>query len=144
VYPADDRVIVTNNTVVDNDPAGIVVGGNGTAAANNVTIVNNIVAFNAQMGVRSYFPVPPVGVGNRAFTNVGFGNPQGDFSTWEGGGIDYSLGNIVADPLLANRGGRDYHLRAGSPALGVADPRYAPATNRDGQQRGARPNIGAY
>jgi hypothetical protein len=144
IYPSADHVIVTNNTIVDNAPAGIAVGGDGTTAADNVTIVNNIVAFNAQMGVRSFFPVPPVGVGNQAFTNVGFGNPQGDFSTWQGGGIDYSLGNLVADPLFVDGGQRDYHLQPGSPALGAADPRYAPSTNRDGEPRGPTPNIGAY
>jgi hypothetical protein len=57
------------------------------------------------MGVRSFFPdwvMQPTR--NDAYSNVGFGHPQGDFSTWQGGGIDYANGNIVPDPHFVDRG----------------------------------------
>jgi hypothetical protein len=38
----------------------------------------------------------------------------------------------------------DFRLKAGSPAIGAADPAYAPATDRLGYRRDSRPDSGAY
>lgn len=38
----------------------------------------------------------------------------------------------------------DLHLREDSPAVGAADPAYAPKTDRDGHPRGDDPDAGAY
>lgn len=38
----------------------------------------------------------------------------------------------------------DFHLKEGSVAIGKADPRDAPATDRDGKLRDAKPDAGAY
>lgn len=43
------------------------------------------------------------------------------------------------DPAL-----NDFRLRAGSTAIGAADPGDAPATDRDGHPRDSRPDAGAY
>lgn len=152
VYPSADHVLIVHNTVVGNGSAqtssgGILLGANEVATVNNTKIVNNVVAFNAAMGVRSFFPewvVQPEG--NEAYSNVGFGNPQGDFSTWQGGGIDYSNGNTVADPLFRDFDGRDFRLMAESPAIDGAIPAYSPDTDFDGvvRSKGPRPDVGAF
>ena len=56
MYPASDRVIVTGNTVVGNRRGGIVVGGEDGTTANRTMIVNNIVAYNDDSGIRGYYP----------------------------------------------------------------------------------------
>ena len=38
----------------------------------------------------------------------------------------------------------DLHLTADSPAIGAADPKYAPTTDRDGNPREGAPDAGAY
>ena len=48
-----------------------------------------------------------------------------------------------ADPLLANPAGFDFHLLAGSPALGRADPAFALPFDHDGVPRHAAPDVGA-
>lgn len=152
VYPSADRVLIVHNTVVGNgntatSSGGIILGGTEEATVNNTKIVNNIVAFNATMGIRSFFPewvLQPKG--NEAYSNVGFGNPQGDFSTWQGGGIDYSHGNTVSDPLFRDLEARDFRLQAESPAIDRAVQAFSPDTDFDGVARpkGPAPDIGAF
>jgi parallel beta-helix repeat protein len=152
VYPSADRVLVVHNTVVDNgntatSSGGIILGGGADTTVDNTTLVNNVVAFNASAGIRSFFPdwvMQPQG--NEAYSNVGFGNPDGDFSTWEGGGIDYSNGNLEADPHFVDRFGDDFHLKSDSPAIDRATSPYSPDTDFDGVLRscGPMPDIGAF
>jgi Periplasmic copper-binding protein (NosD) len=152
VFPSADHVLIVHNTVVGNgNPAtssgGIVLGGSEDSTVDSTKIVNNVVAFNAAMGVRSFFPswvMQPKG--NEAYSNVGFGNPQGDFSTWEGGGIDYSNGNTVADPLFRDPEALNFRLTAESPAIDLAMEAFSPETDFDGVARakGPRPDIGAF
>jgi Right handed beta helix region/Protein of unknown function (DUF1565) len=151
VYPDANRVLIVQNTVVENGDAGISgginIGADGSTTVNNTKIVNNVVAFNVSRGIRSYFPPGTIrGEGNQAYSNIGYANPDGDFSTWQGGGIDYSWGNIVADPLLVDRLGGDFHLRAGSPAIDAAFAFYSTLVDFDGhvRWRGPMPDIGAF
>jgi hypothetical protein len=147
------NTIVTHNTVVD------VAGQRGIYVENNcrgLRIRNNVVAYSAQeelYGLLGAGDDPPAG-SNRAFTNVLYdttrrltGNTAGhtilDYSDGRG---DYqgTGANRVANPLFANRAARDYHLLAGSPAIGYADPAYSPAFDHDGRSRDSAPDAGAY
>jgi len=152
VYPNANRVFIVHNTVVGNGntangSGGMLLGGNELNTVSNTKVVNNVIAFNATMGIRSFFPewvVQPEG--NEAYSNVGFGNPGGDFSTWQGGGIDYSNGNTVADPSFLDTGAHDFHLRSESPAVDRALSPFSPDRDFDGVVRpsGPMPDIGAF
>ena len=152
VYPSADRVLIVHNTIVGNGDSqtssgGIMLGANEEATVSNTKVVNNVIAFNASMGIRSFFPewvVQPEG--NEAYSNVGFGNPLGDFSAWQGGGIDYSNGNIVSDPLFRDLEARNFRLLAESPAIDGAMEAFSPATDFEcvDRPKGPRSNIGAF
>jgi len=55
-----------------------------------------------------------------------------------------------ADPQYVDRSGsfgastKNFHLQAGSPALGQSDPAYTPPLDKDGNARPAAPALGAY
>ncbi len=145
IYPGADGIVVSQNTVVGNGMSGIIVGGEGSRAADGNVIVNNVVAYNAQFGVRTYWG-GSVGSGNVSRNNVGFGNPQGDFPTnWAGEGLQ-SVNNLVADPRFVARSSGDYRLAAGSPALGHADGAYSQSSDYNGTARpqGGAPDAGAH
>ena len=142
VYPSADRVIVVDNTVVGNGYSGILLGAEGSTTVNNTKVVNNIVAYNHQAGIQSYFPGEVTrGRGNMAYGNLGYGNPDGGFVTWEGGGIDFSLGNVAGDPRFRNRAAHDYRLEAGSRALDRAVAGYSLRRDFAGRRR---PQGGGY
>lgn len=147
LYPSGDRITAVQNTLVGNREAGIVIGAESSTTVNNTRLVNNIVAYNGQFGIRSYFPASSLkGSGNVAFNNLGFGNPQGDFSTWQGGGIDYSLGNIVADPRFVDRAAGNFRLQSGSAGVDKANTPYSMLLDLSGRARpqGPAADVGAH
>ncbi|HRD79854.1 MAG TPA: choice-of-anchor Q domain-containing protein [Saprospiraceae bacterium] len=50
---------------------------------------------------------------------------------------------VVADPQLVNPSLSDFSLMPGSPAIGAANPAYAPTTDYFGRPRDAAPDLGA-
>ena len=140
LYPNADDVVVTHNTVVGNGRFGIVVGGESTTSDGNM-IVNNVVAFNADYGIRTYWG-GPVGSGNVAQANLVYGNPKGNTF---GSGMTF-LNSIVADPKFVARSSGDYHLGSGSPAIDRALAAYAQPVDYDGRSRpqGAAADLGAF
>jgi parallel beta-helix repeat protein len=148
-------VIVTNNTVTGNSLGGIVV----EHTARDITIVNNISAFNQGAGIRGYFseedhPDDPAGTGNvvhdnLVFRNGGYGNLYSDpipSGPSKGASILRFRRNVVADPRFVAPARRNFRLLRASPALGRALPRYAPLRDRTGQLRRNRLalDLGAY
>lgn len=140
LYPNADDVVVTHNTVVGNGRFGIVVGGESTTSDGNM-IVNNVVAFNADYGIRTYWG-GPVGSGNVAQANLVYGNPKGNTF---GSGMTF-LNTIVADPKLVARSSGDYHLGSASPAIDRALAAYAQPVDYEGRSRpqGAAADLGAF
>ena len=71
-------MLITSNTIVGNR-SGIIVGGQGSNGATNAVVVNNIVAFNRQYGLTTYWGDGSSGTGNVAENNLAYGNPAGNF-----------------------------------------------------------------
>jgi hypothetical protein len=140
VYDKNSRSIIVHNTAVSNGHAGIVVGGSG--GVDRIVVRNNIFAFNSTRGIQMDSTCPSDSVGDH---NVLFGNGDGDV---EGGcsGFDSSGGNIGADPLFADFGARNLHLKPGSPALNRAALAWSTLSDRDGEPRpqGSAADAGAY
>jgi len=134
------NVIVTNNTVVDNSLSGIMVENN----ASQVIVVNNISAFNGSHGVLGYDDDAGVVLpGNLAHHNLAWGNGSGSFGNSGRPVIDFSGGNLVANPRFADTRRRNYRLRAGSPAANRALAAFAPPVDQVGRRR-SRPDLGAF
>jgi hypothetical protein len=104
-----------------------------SSAANNL-IVNNIVAFNVQYGVRTS---GLSGTGNQVNNNIVFGQTDNLGTT---SGLSLS-GNQITDPKLVSAS--DPHLQSTSPAIGAALDAYAPIDDYDGVLR-SDPDIGAF
>lgn len=146
LYPGSDRVIVTENTVVANKLAGVIVSGDGSSTADQNLILNNILAFNGEEGVRTGSTGLATS-GNIARNNLLYGNNTsghgaGDYWTPIPGLSIYD--NISSDPWFVDLAGRDYALRAGSPATGRADAPYATLLDYPGRSRAPTPDVGAW
>lgn len=137
--PRAYAAVVADNTVVGNGNSGILVGGDDVDISSGNLIVNNIVARNADWGIRTYWESAGVGAGNRAWQNVVWGNRSGA-SWFPGGGLDES-DSILARPAFV--AANDYHLAPGSPAIGAADPSFSQPTDYEGRRR-TTPDIGAF
>jgi hypothetical protein len=136
VYPENERTIVVNNTIVGNGHSGIVVGGDG--GVQDITIRNNVLAYNASYGVQmdSDCPVGRVDVDR----NVIHGNRDG---TVEGGcsHVHTSGGNLTSNPRFVSRSQRDFRLLRGSPALNRARGDFSLRFDARGRRR---PLAGGY
>jgi hypothetical protein len=141
IYPSNRGTIVVHNTVVGSGHSGIVVGGDG--GVGNITIRNNILAFNDGYGIEadSDCPVSTVMVD----TNVIYGN--GDGQVERGcGTINSSGGNIGSDPKFVARSQGNLQLRSGSPAIDKARADFSTRTDIRGYKRplGGGFDVGAY
>jgi hypothetical protein len=140
VYDQNSGSIIVNNTVVKSGHSGIVVGGSG--GVSDITIRNNVLAFNASYGVQmdSDCPTGPVAVD----TNVIYGNPDGRV---EGGCANVAVGaNIAKSPQFISLPQRSLGLKRYSPALNRARADFAPRTDILGRRRpsGRGYDIGAF
>jgi hypothetical protein len=149
IGPQADGLIVTNNTfstATASYPSGNAIhmwDMGGAYATKNLTVVNNAIAFNANMGVHG------IGSGmtnNVVRNNLGFGNPGGDFVPKAGSATLFSTGsgNMTGqDPRFVDRAAKNFRPRSDSPLVGRADPAYAPPTDLTGSSRAGGPDIGA-
>ena len=110
--------------------------------------MNNVVAFNATMGIRSFFPnwvLQPEG--NEAYSNVGFGNPRGDFST-SGKEEESTTPTATSCPtrLFHDLEGHDFRLLAQEPRDRSRHVCLVPDPDFEGSLRplGPMPDIGAF
>ncbi len=145
LYPDADGVLVTQNTVTGSGRSGVIVAGDKDASSDRNLIVNNISAFNGELGVRSSWD-GPTGSGNVVRNNVIFGNVAGDRPVGEyAAGLDVRP-NRIANPQFVSRGSHNYRLLPSSPARDKAVAQYSLQRDFSGRKRpqGAGPDIGAH
>jgi hypothetical protein len=134
-----DPVMVTQNTVVENGNAGVLVNG----SEGGMVIVNNVVAFNGTAAPRSQIRLQQ---GDRhlirrnltfALDSLLAGIENTTASTTEE--------NLEADPEFANPA-TAFTVSPGSPAVDAADPDYALGYDLEGVSRpqGGSADLGAY
>lgn len=138
-----------NNAIANNDidhagESGIIVGADGGSDGGvRHTAMNNIVSNNISRdnglngdgqgyGIQEYTAEGPVGynsyLDNDLFNNNARTHDQ-DHNPYVSSDTDH--GEITADPLYANYGGTDYHLRHGSPAVDAGTLEGAPTHDFD-------------
>jgi hypothetical protein len=141
IYPENTGTIVVNNTVVHSGHSGIVVGGD--EGVGNITIRNNILAFNASYGVAADSACPTSAV--LVDTNVLYGNGDGGVER-SCNTINAGSGNIGSDPRFVSRAGGNMQVRSGSPAIDRARGDYSPRVDIRGRRRplGAGYDVGAF
>jgi hypothetical protein len=141
IYPSSDRVIVTENTIVGAMLDGIIAGSDGGGSTTNLTVANNVVAFNGRYGISTFWGGAE-GTGNLATHNIAWGNATGQL---DGSGIGW-VENTIADPLFVDFVLGNLHVLIGSPAIDTAKIEYALTDDLDGaaRPRGAGPDIGPY
>jgi hypothetical protein len=87
------------------------------------------------------------GNGTLSNSNQVGGSCLHSYSMFRPGVVPTGAGNVDADPLFVNTTTGDLHLRAGSPALGAADPGSdlsgVAARDIDGQERVSPADMGA-
>ena len=145
LWHAANAVIVANNTVVDTDDTGILIGAGdspGGITNDNSIVINNIVANNRRYGILEYGTTGPH---NSYLNNIVFGNSIANLQLITG----IASGTIIADPQLVNNTGTvsgNYHLGAKSPGIDVGVTANAPTSDIVGGTRpqGKAIDIGAY
>ena len=124
-----DHINIVNNTIDDARDGGVLVGSGDSGATSTsgdyVTTANNIIT-NSVYGISEQ---GTTGVHNTYANNLLYGNKSADFRLQHG---LKATGTVTADPKLVNPGGNDYHLQAGSPAIGAAMASAAPSTDFSG------------
>lgn len=139
IYPDNHESMVVNNTIVRSGHSGIVVGGDGGVF--DITIRNNVLAFNARYGVQmdSDCPTDDVAVDTNLIYANRYGAVQSGCSS-----VSTSGGNIAANPRFVAPG--NFQLRPGSPAINRARADFAPRVDIRGRPRpsGGGYDIGAF
>lgn len=144
MYHAANHDVIVNNLSFDNYQGGIMVSAGDSVPAgvvNDYTVVaSNIVLDNPTYGIQEW---GATGTHNQYLNNLTYNNADGNFHLLNG---NSSQGTVQAAPsaVFANwrsDGSGDYHLQAGSPAIGTATSTDAPSTDMDGV---ARPQPHGY
>jgi hypothetical protein len=140
IYPANRDTIVVNNTVAFNALGGIVLGGSG--GVSNITVRNNILAYNGGYGITSADANPNASVADH---NVIFANGAGAIAP-AFSGADFGGGNLLRDPRFVKPKSANFRLLPDSAALDSALPEYSAPFDFHGTSRpqGPAPDIGAF
>ena len=143
------RMDFINNTCYYNSYTNTITYAGGNQTGNNIGIsaqesedirmINNVVFIDNAWGG---FPISVANTGNfTVYDNMVFGD-NGPLNQ-DGGVFAVRVDTTVSDPLFENPEQFDFHLKATSPAIGVANASFAPDNDFYGNPRDASPDLGA-
>jgi len=115
---------------------GSVTGDHGQ----DVEFVNCVTTNNQNWGYNSSGSTPSAGTNHLTYC-LGHGNGAGDF--YAGSMLTIVGPNFTADPLYADRAGKDFRPSASGPAHEVGDPAWTPAADHGGAAR-VSADLGAF
>jgi hypothetical protein len=156
------NLIFTNNTIdnTSNPDAAcaIVVWGSGPWADSGDVFVNNIISNVAGSGSNAICASLSNSLSNNHVrNNLAYGVSGTTYDPAYGSMIGFDCMTSCpgqnlpnANPLYVDTSGtygllsKDFHLQAGSPALGKGDPAYTPPFDKDRNPRPAAPALGAF
>ncbi len=151
LYLTGSTVAISNTYITNNGASseGGLVIASSTGMLDHVTMAGNSAMVAGAQAVRCT-DSPQLAI--RSSIIFGHAAPSIDAACM----VDHSIvdpdytggtGNLAMDPLFVAPGTRDYHLQAGSPAVGLADPASQLAVDFDGEPRpqpaGSVPDSGA-
>jgi hypothetical protein len=138
------NVTVVNNTLYNCKWGIVLYTMSGSVTPSGNYVANNIIANPSQYGIYECYAANCWGTagGSSTYTN---NMTYNSVNHMENGTL---LNNLTANPKVMSAScpasGGDYHLQAGSPAIGAGTHSNAPALDMDGTARGNPPSIGAY
>ncbi len=154
LWHAANATVVANNLVFGNKEHGISIGTNtdntNGQEGDNFIVANNISIYNALLGVRERMGV---GSHDQFINNIVYGNGNAAFGDenydWPSASGSKDVNTITTDVLFKMYkadGTGDYHLQAGSPAIGAGTTVGAPSYDYDGTPRpqGSGIDIGPF
>jgi hypothetical protein len=148
---------ITSNGSSSYNGGGIVVWGSLSektqAPTNNNIIENNLVTNEHSYAIGSSGSTP--GPLSLVKNNLAYNNGAPDYQPFYGADQLFTCGGTNsttcpglnlpnANPMYIDRLGFNFHLQAGSPAIGKSDPPYTPPYDHDSNARNSTPNLGAF
>lgn len=145
LYPDAPGVIVTCNTI----DGGVVHstfsesrGGMIYADTDGATLANTITVGCLSTNAPNFFGFGTVsdfyaGLNNQFYDCIGYNDAAGSFDP-VASKLIFNAACVTADPLYINRAAKNFHLAAGSPAIGkiqIAQYGYVPPLDKDGNPR---------
>jgi hypothetical protein len=138
IYPDNHDSVVVDNTVVGNGLSGIVIGGD--RGVSNITVRNNIFAFNDEWGIAHDSDNPSRSIADH---NLLFGNLLGGVEPGFGG-TNFSGGNARGNPLFLGRLTGNFRLKPSSSAARMGLAAWSMRYDLTGRRRASRPSVGAF
>jgi hypothetical protein len=137
--------IVTNNTIAREKNRGAILMWGDTTGYEAADIIQNNVMYDNNTANPTTSPDVDFltdGGGHVIRNNLSYGNPSGTIGTSdESGSANNYSNNLTSNPMLTS----DYHLEAGSPAIGSGYAQYAPAYDLSGATRSpGSVDLGCY
>ena len=113
--------------------------GISAQSSEDIRIINNISYVDNTWGGH------PISVGNTTNFTVSDNMIYGDNGpvNQDPDVVPVQVNTTIADPLFTDSENYDFHLQQGSPAIGLADPAYAPVDDFYGYPRDSDPDLGA-
>jgi parallel beta-helix repeat protein len=129
LYPDADGTLIENN-VIDGNGEGIIFSGDEQSTSDNNTVRDNVISnSDVRSNVEYFYPEgASPGQGNVVSHNCLFGAAKDDI---DGEGIAFAAqDNVIADPLFADRGAKNFTLSPNSPCPWAAPKQAPPGAQR--------------
>jgi len=130
------RVVVEENTLINNGHYGIDLWGTGDTVVNNILAGNGTTFNSQQLGIDN-------GTNHIVDSNILWSSSVSLQGVYNSTGQTVTNSNLL-NPLFINPASHNYHLLVGSPAISIGNPGHSQPADKDGVKRSSISELGAY